>query len=123
MEKEVHEQYEYARRRIRQKKILYFHFVLFLLGSLFLFIANRFFGFGTTNTNSVTVTDTTQNWCIWAITIWFFIFILHFIKVYITDRFMNKNWEREQIDRLVALQQKRINQLESRIEENTENKI
>ena len=123
MEKEVHEQYEYARRRIRQKKILYFHFVLFLLGSLFLFIANRFFGFGTTNTNNVTVTDTTQNWCIWAITIWFFIFILHFIKVYITDRFMNKNWEREQIDRLVALQQKRISQLESRIEENTENKI
>lgn len=119
MEKEVHEQYEYARRRLRQKKILYFHFVLFLLGSLFLFIANRFFGFGT----STSATDTNQNWCIWAITIWFFIFILHFIKVYITDRFMNKNWEREQIDRLVALQQKRISQLESKINEDTENKI
>jgi hypothetical protein len=116
MEKEVHEQYEYARRRIRQKKILYFHFVLFLLGSLFLFIANRFFGFGAS-------VDTTQNWCIWAITIWFFLFILHFIKVYITDRFMNKKWEREQIDRLVALQQKRISQLESRVNEDTENKI
>ncbi|RUT71087.1 hypothetical protein D0817_08100 [Flavobacterium cupreum] len=124
MEKEVHEQYEYARRRMRQKKILYFHFVLFLLGSLFLFIANRFFGFGTNTAATATTTaGTTQNWCIWAITIWFFIFILHFIKVYITDRFMNKNWEREQIDRLVALQQKRISQLESRIEENTENKI
>ena len=117
MEKEVHEQYEqyeYARRRLRQKKILYFHFVLFLLGSLFLFIANRFFRFDTT---------TDQNWCIWAITIWFFIFILHFIKVYITDRFMNKKWEREQIDRLVALQQKRISQLESRVNEDTESKI
>ncbi|MRX37770.1 hypothetical protein GJU43_00645 [Flavobacterium sp. LC2016-23] len=121
MEKEVHEQYEYARRRIRQKKILYFHLVLFLLGSLFLFIANRFFGFGTTT--NVTPADTTQNWCIWVITIWFFIFILHFIKVYITDRFMNKNWEREQIDRLVALQQKRISQLESKINEDNENKI
>ncbi|CAM3637873.1 2TM domain-containing protein [Flavobacterium chungbukense] len=114
MEKEVHEQYEYARRRLRQKKVLYLHFVLFLLGSLFLFIANRFFGFGEV---------TTQNWCIWGITIWLFIFILHFIKVYITDRFMNKKWEREQIDRLVALQQKRISQLESSISEENQNKI
>jgi hypothetical protein len=117
MEKAVHEQYEYARRRLRQKTILYFHFVLFLLGSLFLFIANRFFGLG------VNIDNTNQNWCIWVITIWLFIFILHFIKVYITDRFMNKNWEREQIDRLVGLQQKRISQLESKINENTENKI
>jgi hypothetical protein len=114
MEKEVHEQYEYARRRLRQKKVLYFHFVLFLLGSLFLFVAKRFFGFGE---------GTNQNWCIWIITAWLFIFILHFIKVYITDRFMNKKWEREQIDRLVALQQKRISQLESKINEDTENKI
>ncbi|MDL2141382.1 MULTISPECIES: 2TM domain-containing protein [Flavobacterium] len=114
MEKEVHEQYEYARRRIRQKKVLYFHFVLFILGSLFLFIANRFFGLGATSG---------QDWCIWAITIWLFIFILHFIKVYITDRFMNKKWEREQIDRLVALQQKRISQLESKVSEDSENKI
>lgn len=114
MEKEVHEQYEYARKRIRQKKTLYFHFVLFLLGSLFLFVANRFCGFRI---------GTLENWCIWIITIWFFIFILHFIKIYITDRFMNKKWEREQIDRLVALQQKRINQLESSINDNPENKI
>ena len=114
MEKEVYEQYEYARKRIRQKKTLYFHFVLFLLGSLFLFIANRFCGFRI---------GTAENWCIWIITIWFFIFILHFIKIYITDRFMNKKWEREQIDRLVSLQQKRINQLESSINDNPENKI
>jgi len=115
MEKEAHEQYEYARRRLRQKKILYFHFVLFLIGRLFLFIANRFFDFG--------VSSTEPNWCIWTITIWLFIFILHFIKVYITDRFMNKKWEREQIDRLVALQQKRISQLESKVNEDTDNKI
>ena len=43
--------------------------------------------------------------------------------MYITDRFMNKKWEREQIDRLVGLQQKRISQLESRINEDAENKI
>ncbi|HEX8014766.1 MAG TPA: 2TM domain-containing protein [Flavobacterium sp.] len=114
MEKEVHEQYEYARKRIRQKKALYFHFVLFLLGSLFLFVADIFFGLRI---------GEKKNWCIWIITLWFFIFILHFIKIYITDRFMNKKWEREQIERLVALQQKRINQLESSISEAPENNI
>jgi hypothetical protein len=32
---------------------------------------------------------------------------------------MNKNWERDQIDRLVALQQKKIAELEKHIVENT----
>ncbi|CAN1570820.1 2TM domain containing protein [Flavobacteriaceae bacterium] len=108
MEKELHEQYEYARNRIKQKKRLYYHFVFFMLVSLFLFTAHRFFDIGI---------DT--NWCIWIITLWLFLFVLHFIKVFITDRFMNKYWERDQIDRLVALQQKKIVQLETKIEENS----
>ena len=102
MEKEQHEQYEYARRRIKQKKRLYFHFVLFVLGSLLLFIANKFFEIAVDS-----------HWSIWVITIWLFLFILHFIKIFITDRFMNKNWEREQIDRLVALQQKKNGSIRS----------
>jgi cell division protein FtsW (lipid II flippase) len=107
MEKVLHEKYEYARNRIKQKKRLYYHFVLFTLTSLFLFTARYFFDIGID-----------ANWCIWIITLWFFLFVLHFIKVFITDRFMNKNWERDQIDRLVALQQKKIAQLESKMEEN-----
>ncbi|MGL2992521.1 2TM domain-containing protein [Flavobacterium sp. TSSA_36] len=105
MDLEQHEQYEYARKRIKQKKRLYYHFVLFALSSLFLIIGYRFFDLGITN-----------NWSLWAITLWAFFFILHFIKVFITDRFMNKNWERDQIDRLVALQQKKISQLEREME-------
>ena len=105
MDQATHEQYEYARRRIKQKKRLYFHFVLFALTSIFLFIAHRFFDVGIES-----------NWCIWVITFWAFLFVLHFIKVFITDRFMDKNCERDQIDRLVALQQKKITQLERQIE-------
>lgn len=106
MEKEQHEQYEYARKRIKQKKELYFHFVLFVLGSLFLFIAHRFVAIGNET-----------KWPVWVITTWFFLFILHFIRVFITDCFMNKNWERTQIDRLIALQQKKIAHLQAQIEE------
>lgn len=108
MDQATHEQYEYARRRIKQKKRLYFHFVLFALTSIFLFVAHHFFDVGIEN-----------NWCIWVITLWSFLFVLHFIKVFITDRFMDKNWERDQIDRLVALQQKKITQLELQIEKET----
>lgn len=110
MEKEQHVLYEYARKRIKQKKGLYFHFVLFLLGSIFLAIANYFLVFGFTS-----------NWSIWAITAWLFILILHFIKVYITDCFMNKDWEREQIERLIALQQKKIIQLQTKVDEDDSN--
>ena len=108
MEKEQHELYEYARNRLKQKKGLYFHFVLLALGSIFLFIANHFEAFGFTS-----------NWCIWVIALWVFLFILHFIKVFITNRFMNKNWEREQIDRLVAKQQTKIDQLQTKIDEDS----
>lgn len=106
MEKELHEQYEYARKRLVQKKRLYFHFVLLVLSSLFMFIANHFLVFGTA-----------LNWAIWVVTIWIFLFILHFIKVFITDRFMNKNWERDQIDKLVAKQKNKLTQLESQLED------
>lgn len=105
MEKELYEQYEYARARIKQKKRLYYHFVFFMLVSIFLIIGAYFFS-----------TEINIHWCIWGITLWAFFFVLHFIKVFITDRFMNKNWEREQVDRLVALQQKKIAQLQEKIE-------
>jgi ABC-type multidrug transport system fused ATPase/permease subunit len=108
MEKEQHELYEYARKRLKQKKGLYFHFVLLILGSIFLFIANHFLIFGFTS-----------NWAVWVITFWIFLFLLHFIKVYITDRFMNKNWEREQINRLVAKQQIKIDHLQTQLEEDS----
>ena len=113
MEKEQHEQYEYARRRLKQKKGLYFHFVLLILGSIFMFLANHFVIFGVLT-----------NWAIWVISFWFFLFILHFIKVFITDRFMNKNWERDQIDRLVSKQKQKIDQLQNQIgEDSTKNPL
>ncbi|WP_298393779.1 2TM domain-containing protein [Flavobacterium sp.] len=105
MDTEQHEMYEYARKRIKQKKQLYFHFVLFFIGSIFLFIVNKWIGIGQPN-----------NWYIWAVTSWFFIFILHFIKVFITDSFMNKKWEREQINRLMTMQEKKLEQLKNEVE-------
>jgi hypothetical protein len=105
MDKQAHELYEYARKRLRQKKLLYFHFVLFIIASLFMFTANELLGYGLPN-----------QWYKWGITIWLFIFIFHFIKIYITDRFMNKEWEREQVDRLIEKQKNRLRQLEAKVD-------
>lgn len=105
MNTEQQEMYEYARKRIKQKKRLYFHFVLFFLGSIFIFITNKWLNVGEPT-----------NWYIWAITAWCFLFILHFIKVFITDSFMNKNWEREQINRLIAMQEKKKEQIKNDVE-------
>ena len=104
MEKEQHELYEYARRRIKQKKQLYYHFVLFVLFSILMYITNKWFGLGEPN-----------NWFLWVSTFWLFLLILNFIKVFITDRFMNKNWEREQIDKLVSKQEIKIKELEIQV--------
>jgi hypothetical protein len=104
MEKELQEQYEYARKRIKQKKTLYIHFVVFLTGSLFLYISQHFL-----------IENAPYQWPVWLIAVWCFLFILHFIKVYITDRFMNKDWEREQINRLIDLQQKKTEELKDKV--------
>ena len=109
MEKEQQELYEYARNRIKQKKVLYFHFVLLIIGSIFMFIANHYF----------LIFGFSSNWSAWVITACLFLFILHFIKVFITDRFMNKDWEREQISRLVDKQQRKIDQLQTKVEEDS----
>jgi phosphotransferase system glucose/maltose/N-acetylglucosamine-specific IIC component len=104
-----HEQYEYARKRISQKKNVFFHFILFFVGSIFLFLINK-----------VIKIEDAQNWYIWAITGWAFIFVLHFIKVFITDSFMNKNWERHQIDKLVSMQQKKMQKLQEEFDTTNE---
>lgn len=111
METSQHEQYEYARQRVKQKKKLYFHFVLLFLVSILLFILNKIFNIGEP-----------INWYLWVITVWIFIFILNFIKVFVTDSFMNKNWERTQIDKLITQQQRKIEQLQTTIAADFENK-
>ncbi len=110
METSEHEQYEYARRRLKQKKNLYLHFIFLFLGCIFLFVLHK-----------ITNDASNSQWHIWVITIWIFIFSLHFIKVFITDSFMNKNWERNQIDKLIDLQQKKIQQLQTKFTLETTN--
>ncbi|MBL4724379.1 MAG: 2TM domain-containing protein [Lutibacter sp.] len=100
---EQHELYENARELVKQKKHLYFHFVIFLIGSVFLIVLNKFLKIGET---------IIENWFVWAIILWLFFLVLHFVHVFITNRFMGKEWERKQIDKLIIKQELKIAKLE-----------
>ncbi|MFD0760675.1 2TM domain-containing protein [Lutibacter aestuarii] len=104
MNNEQHELYENARNRIKQKKRLYFHFVVFLIGSVFLIITNKVLNIGEQ-----------YDWFVWAILLWFFLWILHFVNVFFTHPFMGKEWERKQTEKLVHKQELRIAKLEKEL--------
>lgn len=101
-----HEIYENARNRVRKKKRLYVHFVLFIIGGVFLAVLDKLFNIHE---------KLFENWYIWVLILWLFFLVLHFINVFITSRFMGKDWERKQTDKLVLKQELKIAQLEKEI--------
>ncbi len=97
-----------AQRRIKQKKRLYTHFVTFLIGSLFFILANVVLGIGKE------VTFFGIEWFVFAILAWLFLFLYHAFNVFITHKFLGKDWEKYQLDKLVAQQQQRIGKLKEK---------
>lgn len=104
---EQHELYEAARARAKQKKRLYYHFVLFLVGSVFLILLNKFLKVGE---------NIVENWFVWAIILWLFFFVLHFINVFVTHRLFGKDWERTQTEKLVLEQELKIAKLKKEMD-------
>ncbi|MDE3743737.1 2TM domain-containing protein [Maribacter polysaccharolyticus] len=102
---EQHDLLETAQARIKQKKRLYEHFVLFLIGSVFLILINKILKFGVE-----------YDWFIWAITIWGFLFAIHVFNVFVTQKFMGKDWERQQREKLVLKQKQKIAEIQKEIE-------
>lgn len=102
---EQHELLENAQQRIRQKKNLFSHFVIFLIGSIFLILINKILKYGAD-----------YDWFIWGITAWAFLFLIHAFNVFVTSKFMGKDWERLQREKLVAKQKQRILEIQKEIE-------
>ncbi len=109
IDKDQLELIENAQKRIKQKKRLYIHFVIFLIGAVFLILANTVLGIG----KDFKIAGI--NWFVYAILVWLFLFIYHFVSVFITNKFMGKDWEKQQLDKLVNLQQARIDKLKQNL--------
>jgi len=106
---EDREQFLYAQDRIRQKKRLNQHFVIFLVGAVFIIIVNPVLGYGEN--------FFIENWFVWAILIWAFLFIVHAFNVYVTNSFMGKEWENKQLIKLREKQRQRLIELENQVEQ------
>jgi len=100
-----HEQYEKARKRTKQKKRLYFHFVLFLIGSVFFIILNKVIKF-----------HDELDWYVWVIFTWLFFLVIHFINTFVMKRFFGKDWERLETEKLVTKHKLKVEKLEKKLE-------
>lgn len=99
-----------AQHRIKQKKRVYTHFVLFLIGSVCFIVANLVLDIGET----VTIFNT--YWFVTAIAVWFLLFLYHAFRVFVTDSFMGKQWQDEQLNTLIAKQKAKIAELQKKVE-------
>ncbi|GMN10696.1 hypothetical protein MTsPCn9_23290 [Croceitalea sp. MTPC9] len=104
---EQHELLENAQKRIKQKKRLFSHFVIFLIGSVFIVLINKIFK-----------QWESYDWYILAISVWAFLFVIHAFNVFVTHKFMGTTWERKQREKLVAKQKAKIAELQKEIETN-----
>ncbi|MBD3864602.1 dihydrofolate reductase [Olleya marilimosa] len=110
IDKEQLELIKNAQRRIKQKKRLYAHFVIFLIGAVFLIVANTVLGIGK-DTKFFGI-----NWFVFAIMAWLFFFLYHLLSVFVTSKFMGKDWEEQQLAKLVNKQKVRIEKLKLQVE-------
>ena len=110
IDKEQLELIKNAQKRVRQKKGLYVHFVIFLISSVFMILANTLLGIG--KDFKILGLD----WFVVIIVAWLFLLVYHFFNVFITSKFMGKDWEQHQLDTLVAKQKKRIEELQKEVE-------
>ena len=102
--------YENARARALQKKRLFQHFVIFLVGAVLLIVLNVVIGY------QEDFMPLGYNWFVWAILAWSFFFFIHVINVWVTNSFMGKDWEQKQLEKLVARQKERIAELQKQVD-------
>lgn len=107
---EQRELYENARKRAKQKKRLFQHFVIFLIGAVFLIVLNVVIGY------KEDFKPLGYNWFVWAVLLWTLLFLIHFFNVFIVNSFMGKDWEAKEIDRLVKRQKEEIAKLQDDVE-------
>ncbi|MDY8136573.1 dihydrofolate reductase [Aquimarina sp. 2201CG5-10] len=96
------ELYEHARKRVIQKKRLFQHFIVFLVGAIFFALLNLAFGFG------ADITFFGIDWYVIAIICWAFLFVLHFCNVWLFSKFMGQEWTDRQMERLITKQKEEI---------------
>lgn len=98
-----------ANKRIKQKRLLTMHAVSFVAGSVILAILNVLMDY------QIDFKPLDMYWFVSAMLIWLFLLIIHAINVLLITKFMGKEWEEKQMNRLMRKQLDRIDQLEKKV--------
>tara|TARA_E500000331_G_C17225164_1_gene699968 strand:+ start:637 stop:1539 length:903 start_codon:yes stop_codon:yes gene_type:complete len=101
---------ENAQRRVKQKKLLFFHFSIMFFGIIIMLIINLLFNY------LEELIFFNYPWSYLASLIWFIIFLIHSYNVFIANRFMGEEWESKQIKKLVSEQELRIAKIRNEFE-------
>ena len=101
---------EYAQNRIKSKKRLFFHFSIMIIGFISMLTSNLIFEFK----KDIILFD--FPWSYWLCSTWFFLFFIHLFNVYVTNKFMGKKWEKNQMKKLVNKQQIKIAEIKTELE-------
>ena len=110
LDAENRELYEYARKRTLQKKRLFQHFVVFLIGAVFLIVLNTVIGY------QEDFQPLGYYWFVWAVLLWTLIFLVHFFNVFVIHTFMGKEWQDRQMELLVKKQKEKISKMQGQVE-------
>lgn len=101
---------EYAQNRIKSKKRLFFHFSIMIIGFISMLTSNLIFEFK----KDIILFE--FPWSYWLCSTWFFLFFIHLFNVYVTNKFMGKKWEKNQMKKLVNKQQIKIAEIKTELE-------
>ena len=101
---------ENAQKRVKQRKRLFYHFSVMLFGIATLLIINILFNI------KDDIEPYNFPWSYWISIFWVLILLSHTYNVYITNRFMGKDWEKEQTKKLVLKQELKISKIKTELE-------
>ena len=114
IDKDAIELLENAQSRIRQKKNVYRHFVIFLFISGFTLFIDFVLEIGP----DLVLFD--YSWSIWILIIWTFILLYHLFDVFISKKIISNKWISNQKSQLIKVQQEKIKSLKQDIEKESE---
>jgi dihydrofolate reductase len=95
---------------VKQRKRLFYHFSVMLFGIATLLIINILFNI------KDDIEPYNFPWSYWISIFWVLILLAHAYNVYITNRFMGKDWEKEQTKKLVLKQELKISKIKTELE-------
>ncbi len=97
--------YEAARKRAKEKRGLYYHFLLFLVGSVFFLVLNKYLN-----------VYPEKDWYFWAIMFWLFLLVMHVLRIFVFKPMFGEEWLRRETDKLMTKHKQKVTALENKLQ-------